>query len=81
MIIDIKKFALSGKFGFFGNGVRKSNVVTTLGEPDDGADHRKTEIEITFAGYELFFYFEKKLFAIQIDNYDPSDEDSYSYKI
>lgn len=30
MIIDIKKFAFSGKFGPFGIGTSKSDIVTTL---------------------------------------------------
>ena len=79
MIIDIKEFALSGRFGPFSIGANKSDVISELGQPD-GECALHTGSEIIYSMYELFFDQDEKLDGIQIDNYDSNDERSFNFE-
>ncbi len=61
-------------------GMTKQEIIQVLGQPDSDNDCGKRGWILLYSWYEFFISRDNKLFAIQNDNYDPQNRDSYSFK-
>ena len=79
MIVAIKEFVKTGKFGPVNIGMTKPDVLNLLGQPDSDNDIGENGSILLFGWYELFFDHNNVLTAIQNDNYDPEQPETYRF--
>jgi hypothetical protein len=80
MILSIKEFIKTGKFGEVRIGMSKEDVINRLGIPDSDNDIGANGSILLYAWYELFLNHENILVSIHNDNYDPTDKASYEFE-
>lgn len=80
MIISIEKFIRTGCFGLIEVGEDKNYLVEVLGKPDSDNDMGKNGTIVLYGWYEFYFDTNDILYAIQNDNYDPSDSGTFSFE-
>ncbi len=81
MIISLKEFASSGKFGPIGIGTTKSEIIETLGEPDEDYDYGTGSSSLKYSSFEFFYWTDSKsLSAIQNENYKVEYPANFTFK-
>ncbi|MEO0041122.1 MAG: hypothetical protein RL329_570 [Bacteroidota bacterium] len=65
LIISLKIFAQTGKFGFVEIEMHKSRVLELLGKPNEESINLETGVDILLYGSYEFFFFDKYLIGIQ----------------
>ncbi|MEM9568251.1 MAG: hypothetical protein AAF974_08075 [Cyanobacteria bacterium P01_E01_bin.34] len=79
MIVYLKDFTLTGKFGPVEIGNLKIDIIRSLGQPDEDLKLLWGS-EIVYGRYELFFDDRDILHGIQNDSYYQSDPLTYEFK-
>jgi hypothetical protein len=80
MIISMKDFALTGKFGPVRIGMSKDDVIGLLGRPTGEAKLNAGHVDVQYGNYEFFFDKGHILYAIQNDRCNPKNPESVEYK-
>jgi hypothetical protein len=85
IIISLKDFILTGKFGPVEIGMAKEEVIAVLGEPDDDHDFNGESGGLWYFWYEFFYFIDSgRVFAFQNDHVSPEhyypDEDWMHFK-
>ncbi len=80
MIVSIREFAISGRFGPVSIGMSREQVTEELGQPDGKMNLSRPCTGIHYSMYEFFFDEGGRLKAIQNDHCDPEHPDSVEYK-
>ena len=69
MVISLRQFALTGKFGPVEIGMTKSAVISHLGEAESECNYDKHAFSLSYGAYELFFNKpDEKLTGLQNDH-------------
>ena len=80
MNISIKEFLKTARFGEIRIGDTKERIIRSLGEPDSDNDMGANGCILMYGWYEFYIDNEGYLYAIQNDNYDPTEPETYQYK-
>ena len=80
MIISIKDFLKTARFGGIKIGASKACIIRAFGMPDSDNNMAENGCILLYGWYEFFINNEDHLYAIQNDHYDPTTPETFQFK-